>query len=85
MEEGKIGQQLILYPEKDLGRGRFGAVFTGKFKTVKVAVKKMKKKEIQIDSILYFQAGGHPNIVNYYGTEETDMENMWLHNLIFKS
>ena len=53
---------------KELGSGRFGAVILGKFKDFneEVAIKKMEKKKVQVDSSLYLKANGQLNIINYY-------------------
>ena len=68
----KIGQ-LSFCQDDLLRRGRFGSVHEGKFKDcIKVAVKRMRKKDIQVDSNVYLKASGHPNIVDYYGTGESD-------------
>ena len=57
------------------GSGRFGKVFTGKYKNaVNIAVKRLKKEDTQVLSKLYLRANGHPNIINYYCTEDSDVE-----------
>ena len=69
----KVGQLSILLAER-LGTGRFGSVFQGKFTNVaeEVAIKKMEKKKVQVDSSFYIKANGYPNIIGYYGTETMD-------------
>ena len=71
----RIGRLSILWDER-LGSGRFGSVFPGKCKDVQegVAVKRMEKKKINIDTSLYLKAKRHPNIIGYYETETMDDE-----------
>ena len=58
-----------------LGSGRFGKVFTGKFiNDMEVAIKRMEKEKTQVDLILLLKARKHPNIIDYYTTEESDVE-----------
>ena len=66
-----LNYRIIKRNDERLGSGRFGSVFPAKLKDVEeeVAVKKMKKKEILVDSSLYRKANGHPNVIGYYGTE----------------
>jgi len=71
----RVGEMSVFHTQK-LGLGRFGtAVFIGKYneRTVAedVAVKKMVKGKIQIDSSLYLRANGQQNVIKYYGTHET--------------
>ena len=67
----KIGQLSILCAES-LGSGHFGSVFPGKITNVveEVAIKRMKKDEIEIDSSLYTRANGQPNVIGYYDTDD---------------
>lgn len=61
-----------------LGSGRFGKVFTGKLTSddgvIDVAIKRMKKEKTRLESILLLKANGHPNVINYYVTDESDVE-----------
>jgi len=58
-----------------LGSGRFGKVFTGKLNNdMKVAIKRMEKEKTQVDSILLLKARSHPNIIDFYVTDESDIE-----------
>ena len=60
-----------------LGSGNFGTVFIGKFKNVvDVAIKQFKKGHIRVETNILLKANGHPNIVNYYDTDTTDMKYM---------
>jgi serine/threonine protein kinase len=65
----------ILLSER-LGSGRFGTVFPGKLKDVphEVAIKRMEKGRIRIDSGHYYKTNGHPNLIGYYGTNSTNDE-----------
>ena len=67
--------QLSIFPTEGLGSGRFGTVFPGKCATVveEVAIKRMKKEEIQIDSNLYAKANGQPNVIGYYDVDSSDV------------
>ena len=78
MNMEKVGQgQLSICRSKCLGSGRFGKVFPGRFKdAVDVAVKRIEKELVQVDSNLLLTVNGHPNIRNYYDTDETDPEFM---------
>ena len=65
-----------VFQAKRLGSGRFGtAVFMGKYNDGiaidDVAVKRMEKDKILIDSSFYRRANGKPNVIKYYGTHET--------------
>ena len=62
---------LNIFRDERLGSGRFGRVFTGKLKFVAldIAVKRMKKKLVKVDSNLYLKANEHPNVIGYYGIE----------------
>ena len=68
----EIGQSTVFLKER-LGFGRFGSAFAGKLKHVaeEVAIKKMIKGNIQIDSSLYVKTIGQPNVIGYYGTEHS--------------
>ena len=61
--------RLSLLRDESLGSGRFGTVFPGKLKDVKeeVAIKKMAKIQVQVDTSLYFKLNGQPNVIGYYG------------------
>ena len=63
---------LSICRSKCLGSGRFGKVFPGRFKNaVDVAVKRMNRDLVQIGSNrLLLTSIGHPNIINYYDTDE---------------
>ena len=76
MEMEKVGiGHLSICRTKYLGSGRFGKVFPCKYKgVVDVAVKRMEKELVQVDSNLLLMTIGHPNIVNYFDTDETDPE-----------
>ena len=65
-----IGRLNIFRAER-LGSGRFGRVFTGKFKcfTEEIAIKRMRKRIVKVDSNLYLKANEHPNVIGYYGIE----------------
>lgn len=72
----KIDELSVFHAER-LGTGRFGyGVFMGKYNqgiaAEDVAVKRVEKDQIKIDSILYLKANGQQNVVKYYGTHETD-------------
>ena len=74
-----VGNNLSIFRAESVGYGRFGTVFPGKIKDVKeeVAIKRMEKKKVRVDSSLYLKTNGNPNIVNYYGTDySTDVEFM---------
>ena len=71
----RVGELSVFHTQK-LGLGRFGtAVFMGKHNertaAEEVAVKKMDKGKIQIDSSLYLRANGQQNVIKYYSTHET--------------
>lgn len=68
--ERTIGRLSLLLDEK-LGSGRFGSVFPGRLKDVEeeVAIKKMEKSKILIDSNIYVKLNGKPNVIGYYGTD----------------
>ena len=69
----KIGKLSFAPEDNWVRRGRFGTDFVGRFNSlIKVAVKRMRKKDIQVDSSVYLKASGHQNIVSYYGTGEWD-------------
>ena len=75
MEKVELGH-LSICRKKHLGSGRFGKVFPGQLNdTVDVAVKRMEKGLVQVDTKLVSSIV-HPNIINYYGTDETDFEFM---------
>ena len=77
----KIGKLSFAPDDNWVRRGRFGTVFAGRFNSsIKVAVKRMIKKDIQVDSGIYL-ASGHQNIVDYYGTGEWDNGFMWVDDL----
>ena len=78
MEMEKVGiGHLSICRTKYLGSGRFGKVFPGKYKgVVDVTVKRMENELVQVYSNLLLTAVGHPNIVNYFDTDETDPEFM---------
>jgi thiazole synthase ThiGH ThiG subunit len=64
-----------------LGKGRYGSVFKGKIEKKKsdraltVAVRRVEKMETIVDSqMLLKQNTKHPNVVRFYGTEESDVE-----------
>ena len=64
------------FQAKRLGLGRFGtAVFMVKYNdgiaVDDVAVKRMEKDKVQIDSSFYRRANGQPNVIKYYCTHET--------------
>jgi len=71
----KIGELSVFHAER-LGTGRFGtAVFIRNYNegiaAEDVAVKRMEKDTIQIDSSVYIRANGQPNVIKYYNTHET--------------
>ena len=68
-----------------IGKGRYGWVFKGKYNKgmIDVAVKRVEKRESQVESLLLSKADSHPNIVRYFCTKENDVEFMYLH-YIFK-
>ena len=71
----QVGELSVFRAER-LGSGRFDTiVFMGKHNErtapEDLAVKKMDKGKIQIDSSLYIKANGQPNVIKYYGTHET--------------
>ena len=68
----RLGKMSIFLAES-LGTGRFGSVFPGKLKDVReeVAIKKMWKERIQIDSNVYVKLNGKSNVIKYYGTDES--------------
>jgi serine/threonine protein kinase len=67
-----IGSQLSIFRNERLGAGRFGTVFPGQINkiTEEVAIKKMQKEKVRVDSSLYLKLNECPNVVNYYGTHE---------------
>ena len=70
----KVGDLSVFHTER-LGSGRFGTtVFIGKYNertaAEDVAVKRMEKDTIQIDSKVYIIANGQPNVIKYYDTHE---------------
>ena len=73
----KIGK-LSYDRSKPLGSaGRFGKVFSGKYKNaINVAAKRFDKDRTQLASNLYLRANGHHNIIQYYSTKDKDFENM---------
>ena len=68
----RLGKMSIFLAES-LRTGRFGSVFPGKLKDVReeVAIKKMWKERIQIDSNVYVKLNGKSNVIKYYGTDES--------------
>ena len=64
---------MSIFLAESLGTGRFGSVFPGKLKDVReeVAIKKMEKERIQIDSNVYVKLNGQSNVIKYYGTDES--------------
>jgi hypothetical protein len=53
-------------------------VFHGKFEnTLAVAIKRMQKKRTKVDSTFYLNTNGHPNIIQYFCTEDDDIEFMY--------
>ncbi len=68
----RFGKMSIFLAES-LGTGRFGSVFPGKLKDVReeIAIKKMEKERIQIDSNVYIKLNGQSNVIKYYGTDES--------------
>jgi len=67
-----------------LGRGMFGAVFTGKWKDKEVAVKQIFTDTTEFDVQFYFtreveilSSVSHPNIVQFYGIS-TDSDNLYI-------
>lgn len=58
-----------------LGAGKFGKIFVGKYKnSLDVAIKRVDKSETEIDCAVYVKANGHPNIIQYYGINNKDVE-----------
>ena len=64
-----------------LGKGRYGPVFKGTMEKKKsdkaftVAVRRVEKIETIVDShLLHKQLTKHPNVVSFFGTEESDIE-----------
>ena len=59
-----------------LGTGKYGKVFHGQYKNaIPVAIKRMEKGRMKVDSIIYNIANGHPNIIHYFYTnEDADFE-----------
>jgi hypothetical protein len=73
----KIGQ--LSFSRADcLGSGRFGKVFIGKLTSddgvIDVAIKRMEKEKIIVESIILPKVNGHPNVINYYTIDESDVE-----------
>jgi len=68
--------RMSFFSAESLGSGRFGTVYPGKFQDFdeEVAIKKMRKKKVQVDSNLYVKTNGQQNIINYYGTEITEQD-----------
>ncbi len=61
--------RLSLLRDESLGSGRFGTVFPGKLKDVaeEVAIKKMAKIQVKVETSLYSKSNGQPNLIGYYG------------------
>ena len=58
-----------------IGRGRYGTVFRGKLEgSLNVAIKRLEKRFTQVESHSLLKADGHPNIIRYFSTEESDIE-----------
>lgn len=59
-----------------VGEGRFGSVFRGTYESTKdVAVKRFRKIKTQVGSAIYLKASvGHPNVIQYFCTESSDVE-----------
>ena len=72
----KIGK--LSFCRADLvGKGRYSWVFRGKYDNmVEVAVKRLEKRESQVESHLFRKADGHHNIIRYFCTKENDIEFM---------
>jgi hypothetical protein len=70
----KIGK-LCFNREDFLGRGRYGTVFRGTLEGVlNVAIKRVEKRFTQVESHFLLKADGHPNVIRYFSTEESDIE-----------
>ena len=61
--------QLLFSQKDELGeRGRFGLVFRGKLDgKLDVAIKRVERKKTKFaNSQFYYNANGHPNIINFF-------------------
>ena len=49
-----------------------------------VAIKKMMRRNVRIDSSLYVKINGQPNVINYYGAmiQRTTMHLLYCRNFI---
>ena len=72
----KIGK-LNINRSHVLGKGRFGRVFFGNYLGKDVAIKRAEKESTQVDTTIFLNAQGHPNIIHhYYIKENKDPEHM---------
>ena len=70
----KIGE-LTFFRSDLIGSGRFGWVFRGKLTdAVDVAVKRIEKRLVHVESKDYLMAHKHPNIIRYFATKHKDVE-----------
>ena len=49
-----------------------------------VAIKRMQKQRTQVDSTFYCKTHVHPNIIQYFGTEDDEIEFMYVSLIILK-
>ena len=68
-----VVDQLRTLRDERLGSGRYGSVFPGKFLHFpkEVAIKKMEKTKVRVDSRLYVKLNGQPNVIGYYGSSNS--------------
>jgi serine/threonine protein kinase len=75
---GRLSKQvglLSLFKSEVLGKGCNGTVFRGHFlSTIDVAIKRVDKSFIRVESNLLLKAALHPNIIRYYATEDDHIE-----------
>jgi predicted Ser/Thr protein kinase len=71
----KIGK-LSFFRSDLIGKGRFGWVFKGKYDMNEAAVKRIEKRDSQVESHIFREADRHPNIIRYFCTKAKDIEFM---------
>lgn len=60
-----------------IGEGRYGSIFHGTYETMKhVAVKRVSNRKTKVDSHVFLNVEGHPNIIRYFCTDSSDVEFM---------
>ena len=71
----RIDKKLSINRAAFLGKGKYGSVFKGSYKTiVPVAINRFDKSVTTVDGDLYLKSAGYPNIISYYGTSKKDVE-----------